>query len=84
MENVRAFGTSTWSSLKTVIGAEEEEAQEQGLLGQINAATTLTWTQRLYGFGICLGLGIFFSLIVSARTVMPFPLLNLPASSQAP
>jgi len=46
--------------------------KEETLLGDLEDAVTLTKMQRLYGFGICLGLGILLSLL-SSFFLFPIP-----------
>eukprot|EP00798_Chlamydomonas_sp_ICE-L_P026001 gene26001-11692_t len=39
------------------------DEESQGMISQIDNAITLTWKQRLIGFGVCMGIGIFFTLL---------------------
>ena len=47
--------------VKETVGLKE---REESLLGDLEDSISLTKMQRLYGFGICLGLGICLSLLV--------------------
>mmetsp|Transcript_37687 Transcript_37687/g.106464 ORF Transcript_37687/g.106464 Transcript_37687/m.106464 type:complete len:177 (-) Transcript_37687:509-1039(-) len=75
MDSIKDFGSKTWSSFRHAVGAgEEEDIEESGsasLLGQLSEATTLTRMQRLYGFGTCMGMGIFFSLMSQLFLLSP-------------
>lgn len=54
--------------LKTSVGLQEEqEAGTQGLLSQLDEATTLNRTQRLIGFAACFGLGMLLTMLVRCR-----------------
>jgi len=54
--------------LKNGLGLEQEaeEQQEQGLLQQLDQATTLDRTQRIVGFATCMGIGLLLSFMVGA------------------
>jgi len=57
MDSMRAFGNK-------LSGREPEpETLPQSFLRQIDEASTLSWRQRAIGFGICFGLGLFFSFL---------------------
>ncbi len=56
-----------FEKFKTQVGLQEEEQGTQGLLGQLDEATTLNRTQRLVGFASCLGLGLLLTFLVSSR-----------------
>lgn len=66
---------SGWERLKAGLGMNEPEPEPQGfggqLMHQIDEATTLTKTQRVYGFGISLGVGLLFGLLASVFWLMP-------------
>eukprot|EP01023_Acetabularia_acetabulum_P009189 TRINITY_DN14065_c0_g1_i4.p2 TRINITY_DN14065_c0_g1~~TRINITY_DN14065_c0_g1_i4.p2 ORF type:complete len:165 (-),score=14.45 TRINITY_DN14065_c0_g1_i4:1526-2020(-) len=48
-------------SFRRTFSLQEEE--DPSLITQIQTATTLTWTQRLWGFGICFAVGMLFTII---------------------
>lgn len=50
--------------LKVNLGLAEEEVQEQTLLQQLDAATTLDRTQRAIGFATCVGIGLLLTFMV--------------------
>ncbi|PNH10950.1 Vesicle transport protein SFT2B [Tetrabaena socialis] len=50
-----------FDKVKAMVGLNEQE--EKGLIGQIDEAVTLTWKQRLIGFGCCFGFGVLLTLI---------------------
>mmetsp|Transcript_3499 Transcript_3499/g.12612 ORF Transcript_3499/g.12612 Transcript_3499/m.12612 type:complete len:168 (-) Transcript_3499:186-689(-) len=52
-----------FDKVKVSLGLQEE--QEPSLIEEFNEATTLTRMQRLWGFCICFGLGIFLSIVGS-------------------
>ncbi|RDD46741.1 Vesicle transport protein SFT2B [Trichoplax sp. H2] len=49
--------------LKGLVGGQKEE--EPSLLAQVSDASTLSWSTRIKGFGICFGLGVLLSIIGS-------------------
>merc|ERR1711904_60641 len=61
--------SSMFNKVKETVGLKE---QEESLLGDFQDSITLTKMQRLYGFGICLGLGILLSLL-SSLFLFPVP-----------
>mmetsp|Transcript_9601 Transcript_9601/g.24456 ORF Transcript_9601/g.24456 Transcript_9601/m.24456 type:complete len:176 (+) Transcript_9601:356-883(+) len=68
MESIKLFGSNTWRNLSTTFGGDDQEdllepAGSGSLLGQLNEATTLSRMQRLIGFGVMFGIGLFFSFI---------------------
>ncbi|KAL0048128.1 hypothetical protein WJX82_008342 [Trebouxia sp. C0006] len=65
-----------WERLKTGLGigpepVAEPESLPSQLLHQLDEATTLSKTQRVYGFAICLGLGLLFGFLSSVFFLMP-------------
>ena len=62
-------GSKMLDSLKESVGLKEKE---QSLLGDLEDSISLTKMQRLYGFGICLGIGILLSLL-SSMFLFPVP-----------
>ncbi|KAG2446533.1 hypothetical protein HYH02_008520 [Chlamydomonas schloesseri] len=50
-----------FDKLKQAVGLQEQE--EKGLVGQLSDATTLSWKNRLIGFGCCFGFGILLTLV---------------------
>ncbi|WZN61856.1 SFT2-like vesicle transport protein [Chloropicon roscoffensis] len=62
-------GSKMLDSLKESVGLKEKE---QSLLGDLEDSISLTKMQRLYGFGICLGIGILLSLL-STMFLFPVP-----------
>lgn len=46
---------------KAAVGMQEQ--QEKGLLGQIDEAVTLSWKNRLIGFGCCFAFGLLLTFI---------------------
>ncbi|EFJ42503.1 hypothetical protein VOLCADRAFT_83604 [Volvox carteri f. nagariensis] len=46
---------------KQAVGLQEQE--EKGLMGQIDEAMTLSWRNRLIGFGCCFGFGCLLTII---------------------
>lgn len=62
------IGAAIGDKLKSAVGQVknamgQQDQQEKGLLAHVDEAVTLTWKQRLIGFGSCLGLGIFLTII---------------------
>jgi hypothetical protein len=53
---------------------EEEEEEAQGLLQQLNEASTLNRTQRLLGFGVCFSVGMLLSLASQLFILRPVKL----------
>ncbi len=53
-----------WEKMKSSVGLQEEEQGTQGLLSQLDEATTLNKTQRLIGFACCFGLGLLLTFLV--------------------
>mmetsp|Transcript_14261 Transcript_14261/g.24904 ORF Transcript_14261/g.24904 Transcript_14261/m.24904 type:complete len:161 (-) Transcript_14261:1374-1856(-) len=51
-------------SIKAAVTGEENEAKT--LLGQVDSAVTLSWKQRIIGFGCCFGLGMLLSILAIA------------------
>ncbi|KXZ53220.1 hypothetical protein GPECTOR_7g1113 [Gonium pectorale] len=47
--------------IKAAVGMQEQ--QEKGLLGQVDEAMTLSWKNRLIGFGCCFGFGMLLTII---------------------
>mmetsp|Transcript_20227 Transcript_20227/g.60965 ORF Transcript_20227/g.60965 Transcript_20227/m.60965 type:complete len:182 (-) Transcript_20227:2554-3099(-) len=63
-----------WGRAKVATGLAEEideEAPNSSLLSSFNEATTLSKTQRVYGFGICVGCAICFGFLSTLFVVMP-------------
>ncbi|EIE18574.1 SFT2-domain-containing protein [Coccomyxa subellipsoidea C-169] len=64
-----------WTRLKETAGLgdepEELEMVEPTLLQQVNQATTLNRTQRIYGFLIFLGLALLFGMMASFFFLSP-------------
>lgn len=61
-----------FEKLKTNLGLQEEEPSgTQGLLQQLDEATTLTRTQRLVGFATCFGIGLLLSFLSPLYLVRP-------------
>ncbi|PNW76044.1 hypothetical protein CHLRE_12g549950v5 [Chlamydomonas reinhardtii] len=50
-----------FDKLKQAVGLQEQE--EKGLVGQIDEAMTLSWKNRLIGFGCCFAFGVLLTLI---------------------
>ncbi|KAG2433923.1 hypothetical protein HXX76_008275 [Chlamydomonas incerta] len=50
-----------FDKLKQAVGLQEQE--EKGLVGQLDEAMTLSWKNRLIGFGCCLAVGLLLTLI---------------------
>ncbi|XP_065057449.1 vesicle transport protein SFT2A-like isoform X2 [Rhopilema esculentum] len=48
--------------IKKTLGVQPD-AEEQGIVAEINEATTMSWTTRLKCFVACFCLGVFFSVI---------------------
>mmetsp|Transcript_19132 Transcript_19132/g.45618 ORF Transcript_19132/g.45618 Transcript_19132/m.45618 type:complete len:173 (+) Transcript_19132:313-831(+) len=72
MNSAKEFGSKAWKSLSSAFGLEDQEEQGQSsLLGQLSEASTLSRMQRLYGFGICFGIGLFFSLLSQLFILSP-------------
>lgn len=65
----KSSGSNFLDKMKESVGMKEKE---QTLLGDLDDAISLTKMQRLYGFGICLGLGILLSLL-SSLFLFPVP-----------
>ena len=55
------------------LGGEPEEQGTQGLLSQLDEATTLNRTQRMIGFAACFGLGMLLTCLVSPPPEAPPP-----------
>ncbi|EEC05984.1 membrane protein involved in ER to golgi transport, putative [Ixodes scapularis] len=50
--------------LKRALSGEERGDEEQGIVTQIIDNSSLSWSTRVKGFGICFVLGFVFSLVV--------------------
>ncbi|EFA84058.1 hypothetical protein PPL_03131 [Heterostelium album PN500] len=50
-------------SIKSLLGNNEQPKEDQSVWEEINNQCSLSWTQRLIGFGISAGLGLFFSFL---------------------
>ncbi|KAI3427102.1 hypothetical protein D9Q98_007041 [Chlorella vulgaris] len=57
--------------LKVNLGLAEEEVQEQTLLQQLDAATTLDRTQRAIGFATCVGIGLLLTFMAPLFLLRP-------------
>ncbi|GMH42430.1 hypothetical protein BSKO_10349 [Bryopsis sp. KO-2023] len=57
--------------VKTTLGLSQEEEQPKGFWESMDDATTLTRTQRLWGFGICAGVGAIFCLVGLGFALIP-------------
>ncbi len=55
-------------------GQVGDEVEEQGLLQQLNEASTLNRTQRLLGFGVCFSIGMLLSLASQLFILRPVKL----------
>ena len=53
---------------------DDDDEEEQGLLQQINDASTLNRTQRLLGFGVCFSIGMLLSLASQLFILRPVKL----------
>ncbi|KAK9804287.1 hypothetical protein WJX72_005047 [[Myrmecia] bisecta] len=65
---------SYWTKLKEGVGLGQPEPAEclpSSLLHQFDEATTMSRTNRVYGFAICLGVGLFFGFLSSMFFLMP-------------
>lgn len=51
--------------LKKALSGQDDDDQEQGIMTQINDASTLSWSTRIKGFIICFVLGVSFSFLGS-------------------
>lgn len=62
-----------WDKVKQNVGLNtpEEEPQSNSLLQHLDEASTLSRTQRIYGFGICIGLAMLFGLLSSVFFLSP-------------
>lgn len=64
-------GTNWWNRIRTNTGFEAQEDEPQTLLQQLDEATTLSRMQRIYGFAICLGIGLAFGFLASLFLLLP-------------
>lgn len=62
------------SRLENLVSAYQEEEEAQGLLQQLNEASTLNRTQRLLGFGVCFSVGMLLSLASQLFILRPVKL----------
>ncbi|GBG73987.1 hypothetical protein CBR_g17698 [Chara braunii] len=59
-----------FAKLKSILGIEEAQ-EEQTMQDELNEMCNLTYEQRMYGFGICLGLGILCAFLSSLLLFSP-------------
>lgn len=55
----------------TVMGEEEQESGLKSFWQSLDESTTLSKTQRFYGFGICIGIGLIFYILAFVFWVIP-------------
>ncbi|PRP79395.1 hypothetical protein PROFUN_12993 [Planoprotostelium fungivorum] len=53
-----------------------EPQEEESMMGELSNALSLSWKQRLYGFGICLVIGLLFCLLAFGLVVMGLALIR--------
>lgn len=55
------MATNMFQNVKvTILG---QENQPKGFMDQMDECFTLTWKQRLIGFGVCVGLGLLLTIV---------------------
>jgi len=58
-------------SIRSLLGEEKQPEKEQGVWEDINNQCSLTFTQRVIGFGICAGVGLLFAFLSFMFLISP-------------